>query len=63
MSEPGAGALIAALEASRAQFLELVAGVRPDLHRYCARMTGSVLDGEDVLRTHWSKPCVRGPRA
>jgi len=50
MSEPGADALIAALEASRAQFLELVAGVRPDLHRYCARMTGSLADGEDVVQ-------------
>ena len=24
--------------------------LRPDLHRYCARMTGSVIDGEDVLQ-------------
>jgi RNA polymerase sigma-70 factor (ECF subfamily) len=24
--------------------------VRPDLHRYCARMTGSVSDGEDVVQ-------------
>lgn len=25
-------------------------GLRPELHRYCARMTGSVIDGEDVLQ-------------
>src|SRR5712671_6483031 len=28
-------------------FLETVAALRPSLHRYCARMTGSVMDGED----------------
>jgi RNA polymerase sigma-70 factor, ECF subfamily len=31
-------------------FLETVALLRPKLHRYCARMTGSVLDGEDVVQ-------------
>ena len=34
----------------RAQFLALVAEIRPELHRYCARMTGSVADGEDVVQ-------------
>jgi len=28
----------------------LLAATRPKLHRYCARMTGSVIDGEDVLQ-------------
>jgi RNA polymerase sigma-70 factor (ECF subfamily) len=28
----------------------LLAAMRPRLHRYCARMTGSVIDGEDVLQ-------------
>lgn len=28
----------------------LIAALRPKLHRYCARMTGSVIDGEDVLQ-------------
>ncbi|HEX4382379.1 MAG TPA: sigma-70 family RNA polymerase sigma factor [Myxococcales bacterium] len=27
-----------------------LAEVRPELHRYCARMTGSVIDGEDVVQ-------------
>src|SRR3981081_3705059 len=27
----------------------LLAAMRPKLHRYCARMTGSVIDGEGVL--------------
>lgn len=31
-------------------FLALVAGLRPELHRYCARLTGSVIDGEDVVQ-------------
>ena len=31
-------------------FLALVAELRPDLHRYCARLTGSVIDGEDVVQ-------------
>jgi RNA polymerase sigma-70 factor (ECF subfamily) len=28
----------------------LLAAMRPRLHRYCARMVGSVIDGEDVLQ-------------
>jgi RNA polymerase sigma-70 factor, ECF subfamily len=31
-------------------FLEILTQLRPRLHRYCARMTGSVLDGEDVMQ-------------
>src|SRR5688500_10175834 len=38
------------LRSAREHFLALVAEVRPDLHRYCARMTGSVSDGEDVVQ-------------
>ena len=38
------------LRNARAHFLGLVAEVRPELHRYCARMTGSVTDGEDVVQ-------------
>jgi RNA polymerase sigma-70 factor (ECF subfamily) len=33
-----------------AAFLETVAHLRARLHRYCARMTNSVLDGEDVMQ-------------
>jgi RNA polymerase sigma-70 factor (ECF subfamily) len=33
-----------------AEFERLLAELRPRLHRYCARMTGSVVDGEDVLQ-------------
>jgi RNA polymerase sigma factor (sigma-70 family) len=42
--------LVSALHDARQRFLELVAEVRPDLHRYCARMTGSVADGEDIVQ-------------
>jgi RNA polymerase sigma-70 factor (ECF subfamily) len=28
----------------------LIVAMRPKLHRYCARMVGSVIDGEDVLK-------------
>jgi RNA polymerase sigma-70 factor, ECF subfamily len=31
-------------------FLETISAIRPALHRYCARMTGSVTDGEDVAQ-------------
>jgi len=31
-------------------FLETISSLRPSLHRYCARMTGSVMDGEDVVQ-------------
>ncbi|MEP7058391.1 MAG: sigma-70 family RNA polymerase sigma factor [Caldimonas sp.] len=53
MTEPvddGAASIIATLEDGRRRFLALVGDVRADLHRYCARMTGSVTDGEDVVQ-------------
>jgi len=34
----------------RETFDRLLAELRPKLHRYCARITGSVIDGEDVLQ-------------
>jgi RNA polymerase sigma-70 factor, ECF subfamily len=34
----------------RDQFGRLVAKLRPKLHRYCARMTGSAVDGEDIVQ-------------
>ena len=37
-------------EARYIAFLETITHLRPQLHRYCARMTGSVLDGEDVMQ-------------
>src|SRR5215469_15388678 len=37
-------------EARYLAFLETISMLRPSLHRYCARMTGSVMDGEDVVQ-------------
>jgi RNA polymerase sigma-70 factor (ECF subfamily) len=31
-------------------FLETITSIRPSLHRYCSRMTGSILDGEEVVQ-------------
>jgi RNA polymerase sigma-70 factor (ECF subfamily) len=41
---------IGPLEARYREFLDNITQIRPGLHRYCARMTGSVLDGEDVVQ-------------
>ena len=34
----------------RAELLARAGELRPDLHRYCARLMGSVIDGEDVVQ-------------
>jgi RNA polymerase sigma-70 factor (ECF subfamily) len=38
------------MEARYLAFLETITHLRPSLHRYCSRMTGSVMDGEDVVQ-------------
>ena len=38
------------LDARYRAFLETIAALRPKLQRYCARMTGSTFDGEDVVQ-------------
>jgi RNA polymerase sigma factor (sigma-70 family) len=48
--EPGTSPPLPQLQQARRDFLTLVAKLRPDLHRYCARMVGSVIDGEDVVQ-------------
>jgi RNA polymerase sigma-70 factor, ECF subfamily len=35
---------------AREQFLAMVGAIRPELHRYCARLTGSVIEGEDIVQ-------------
>jgi len=35
---------------ARVDWEDLVERLRPILHRYCSRMTGSVIDGEDVVQ-------------
>jgi RNA polymerase sigma-70 factor (ECF subfamily) len=36
--------------ASEEEFKRSLADLRPKVHRYCARMTGSAIDGEDVVQ-------------
>lgn len=45
----------AAIAAAREQFLGLVSEIRPQLHRYCARLTGSVVQGEDIVQDTLAK--------
>ena len=47
----------------RSDFDRALAELRPKLHRYCARMTGSVIDGEDVVQDALVKAIEALPRA
>jgi RNA polymerase sigma factor (sigma-70 family) len=40
---------------NESEFLALVDHLRPELHRYCARLTGSVIEGEDVVQDALAK--------
>jgi len=42
---------------------QLFGELRPRLHRYCARMTGSVIDGEDVVQEALLKAMEAAPQA
>ena len=42
----------------RAELLALTAELRPELHRYCARLMGSVIDGEDVVQDTMARALV-----
>jgi RNA polymerase sigma-70 factor, ECF subfamily len=48
---------------TREAFDGLVGELRPKLHRYCARMTGSVIDGEDVVQDAIVKAIEAFPEA
>ena len=50
LAQDGTAELQAALEDARKRFLAAVKPVRPKLHRFCTRMCGSVLDGEDLVQ-------------
>jgi RNA polymerase sigma factor (sigma-70 family) len=54
--------LIGVLEQGRRQFLALVEHIRPELLRYCTRMTGSVADGEDVVQDTLARACYELPQ-
>lgn len=42
----------------QAQLLALAAELRPQLHRYCARLMGSVIEGEDVVQDTFARAFV-----
>jgi RNA polymerase sigma factor (sigma-70 family) len=44
--------------ARQAQLLALAAELRPELHRYCARLMGSVIEGEDVVQDTFTRAFV-----
>jgi RNA polymerase sigma-70 factor, ECF subfamily len=48
---------------ARAAFDSSLGELRPKLHRYCARMTGSVIDGEDVVQEAMMKAINAFPKA
>src|SRR5947208_9171060 len=50
-------------EEARAAFDRRLGALRPKLHRYCARMTGSVIDGEDVVQEALVKAINAFPKA
>ena len=39
----------------RTKFVALASELRPELHRYCARLMGSVIDGEDVVQDAFAR--------
>jgi RNA polymerase sigma-70 factor, ECF subfamily len=45
----------AELPAAHERFADLVADLRPTLHRYCSRLVGSAIDGEDVVQESLAK--------
>ena len=48
---------------ARKAFEQRLGELRPKLHRYCARMTGSVIDGEDVVQEAFVKAIEAFPQA
>jgi len=44
--------------ARHAQLLALAGELRPALHRYCARLMGSVIEGEDVVQDTFARAFV-----
>src|SRR6266853_5859115 len=55
--------LVPEAPAAAADIDGLLARMRPKLHRYCARMVGSVIDGEDVLQDALIKAVESFPSA
>ena len=45
-------------EERHAELVALAGELRPELHRYCARLMGSVTDGEDVVQDNFARALV-----
>ena len=48
-------AVPAELAQAHERFAALVGDLRPELHRYCSRLVGSAIDGEDVVQESLAK--------
>jgi RNA polymerase sigma-70 factor, ECF subfamily len=55
--------LIATATLARERFDRLLGELRPKLHRYCARISGSVIDGEDIVQEAIVKAMEAFPEA
>jgi RNA polymerase sigma-70 factor (ECF subfamily) len=50
MEHPAGTGAAGPFEAKYLAFLETINQLRPSLHRFCSRMTGSAMDGEDIVQ-------------
>jgi RNA polymerase sigma-70 factor (ECF subfamily) len=57
------GAAMTATDSERDALERLMTALRPRLHRYCARMVGSAIDGEDVVQEALAKAAEAFPTA
>ena len=55
------GGLSSPPTARHAELLALAGELRPELHRYCARLMGSVIDGEDAVQDALTRAFVARP--
>jgi RNA polymerase sigma-70 factor (ECF subfamily) len=58
---PTAPAAPAPAEGAPSEFEALVQDIRPELHRYCARMIGSVVEAEDIVQDALAKAYLALP--
>ena len=63
LQEGGSGTLADGVAVGPADLDALLRRLRPKLHRYCARMTGSAIDGEDVVQDALAKAFEALPTA
>jgi RNA polymerase sigma-70 factor (ECF subfamily) len=54
--------VLAAVRRAQNEFLERIEPLRPELHRYCRRLTGSVWDAEDLVQDTLTRAFARAAR-